>query len=521
VSGTGSKCSFSKSESVEMEWDNFSRMSHKSKASVISKQSSLNSDANHTRLVRLINEVDAPVEFADLLAQHLLGLVNKDGMADRGIPKNYNIASAVTHLVKLFQRWARFTPLTVLALDDVHFMDEVSWQVVQTLVQSTRNFLVVCTSRPLNNYKLTVNPEFWEELNGKFKAEGRYVYIELHRLGENDIRAMIAKRLNLDEHEIDESFHRDVYTQSGGMPAFANEILQSASRRNSIGRQVNNRMGWTASDRGKGELTHASVGDMIVHRLDNFDQLVRVVLNLGAVLGSSFELRDIINVTHRFANKSVDVQTGYSQKIVNALNFLVSEGILLEECLGGEDDGSIINVVLATEPEESADGQSLAESGSHYDGQSGLSNDLVELDSFNTSKFQDKNYTFCHDVWRTSILNLMLESRKKQIHSIIATSLETHARTKAMDYGSQMKVWHHWKAAGETGKAANLALSVGKRFEELGLHDQSIKLYEDTLELMKEQDSDAADGIGGMCVCFRFLPHDEENCLHVFSNFRV
>ena len=119
------------------------------------------------------------------------------------------------------------------------------------------------------------------------------------------------------------------------MPAFANEILQSASRRNSIGRQVNNRMGWTASDRGKGELTHASVGDMIVHRLDNFDQLVRVVLNLGAVLGSSFELRDIVNVTHRFANKSLDMQTGYSQKIVNALNFLVSEGILLEECLGG------------------------------------------------------------------------------------------------------------------------------------------------------------------------------------------
>jgi uncharacterized protein HemY len=96
----------------------------------------------------------------------------------------------------------------------------------------------------------------------------------------------------------------------------------------------------------------------------------------------------------------------------------------------------------------------------------------------------------------------MLESRKKQIHNIIATSLETQARTKAMDYGSQMKLWHHWKAAGETGKAASLALAVGKRFEELGLHDQSIKLYEDTLELMKEQDADAADGIGGMCLCF-------------------
>jgi hypothetical protein len=512
-----SNCSYSNQESLDVEWDNISKFSHISRGSGLSKQESCASSAKVARLVRILTDLDAPNEFADLFARHVLGLANKDGEGDRAHIANFTIASSVTYLVKLFQRWIRHAQLAVLALDDVHFMDAISWQVVQKLLESTRNLFVVCTSRPISSYKLEVDTDFWEELNGKYKTEGRYAYMELYRLNTDEIRTMIAKRLNLDEQEIDESFHRDIFTQSGGMPAFAHEILLSASRRNSIGRQVNNRMGWTAADRGKGELTHASVGDMIVHRLDNFDQLVRVVLNLGAVLGSSFELRDIINVTHRFSNQSVEA--GYSRKIVSALDLLVSEGILLEVNLGVDDE--IINVVLAPETvEEESTEQNDWKTDNEVDDQNDGPEDNGSID---TLEFPDKSYTFCHDVWRTSILNLMLESRKKQIHNIIATSLETQARTTSMDYGSQMKLWNHWKAAGEAGKAANLALEIGRNFEELGLHDQSIKLYEDTLELMKMRDGDAADSIGGMCQRWVWWKRDcnFSNSFAFFSGFSI
>lgn len=486
-----SKGSFSNQESQEGEWDNVSKFSHLSRASGLSKQESCASSTKVARLVRLLTDLEAPNDFADLFARNVLGSASKDVEGGGHYTANYTVASSITYLVKLFQRWVRGVHLAVVALDDVHFMDEVSWLVIQKLFESTRNLFIVCTSRPITNYKLAADADFWEELNETYKAEGRYAYIELYRLNNDEIRTMIAKRLNLDEQEIDESFHRDVFTQSGGMPAFAQEILQSASRRNSIGRQVNNRMGWTAADRGKGELTHASVGDMIVHRLDSFDQLVRVVLNLGAVLGSSFELRDIINVTHRFSNQSVEV--GYSRKIASALDLLVAEGILLEINLGVDDE--IINVVLAPEVEEAVQEDNAQQNSWKADEQI---NGLEDDGSIDTFEFQDKSYTFCHDVWRSSILNLMLESRKKQIHSIIATSLENQARTTSLDYGSKMKLWNHWKAAGEAGKAANLALEIGKSFEELGLHDQSIKLYEDTLELMRIREGDAADSIGGM-----------------------
>jgi len=248
----------------------------------------------------------------DLLGH--LGFESITGEAQRAPKKNPNLASSISYLVKLFQRWTRQSQITILALDDVHLMDAVSWQVLQRLFDSIRNLCVICTSRPLHHFKLAINPQFWHDLNGKHKHEGTFVHMELKRLGENDIRAMIAKMLNLDEKDIDETFHRDVYNQSGGMPAFANEILQSASRRNSIGRQGDNRMGWTRSDRGKSELTRASVGDMIVHRLDTFDQLARIVLNLAAVLGTSFDSRDIVNVTHGFVNTAIEERAEHSQK---------------------------------------------------------------------------------------------------------------------------------------------------------------------------------------------------------------
>ena len=66
--------------------------------------------------------------------------------------------------------------------------------------------------------------------------------MDLKRLQEEDIRAMIAKKFGLVEGEIDDNFHRDVYTQSRGMPHFANEILHSARQRNSVGWQPDNRI---------------------------------------------------------------------------------------------------------------------------------------------------------------------------------------------------------------------------------------------------------------------------------------
>jgi len=46
-----------------------------------------------------------------------------------------------------------------------------------------------------------------------------------------------------------------------------------------------------------------------------------------------------------------------------------------------------------------------------------------------------------------------------------------------------VKLFEHWKAAGDGIKASALALSIGQSFDQLGLHAQKIQLYEDALEL--------------------------------------
>jgi hypothetical protein len=69
------------------------------------------------------------------------------------------------------------------------------------------------------------------------------------------------------------------------------------------------------------------------------------------------------------------------------------------------------------------------------------------------------------------------------MHLIIAITLEKQEGQHADDHLSRMKLFSHWKASGESKKAASLALSIGKSFEELGLQDQSIKVFEDALDM--------------------------------------
>ena len=101
-----SKSSVSNQESLEGEWDNVSKFSHISRASALSKQDSRASSAKVARLVRIFTDLDAPHEFADLFARHMLGSGNKDIEVDRGHASKISSASSITYLVKLCQKWA-------------------------------------------------------------------------------------------------------------------------------------------------------------------------------------------------------------------------------------------------------------------------------------------------------------------------------------------------------------------------------------------------------------------------------
>ena len=467
--------------SCNLEWDLKSQQSNISKAS----RGSLSCSSGQIhRILAVCNEVNAPSEVVELICHHLLGLDMDTLQGMQAKTKNApNLQGTINFMLKIFQRCTRTSIFTVIALDDVHQMDAMSWRVVQKLFGSMRNLLIICTARPLSRYKLTVDQSFWEQLNGEFSDVGRFFFIDLKRLEVDDIKQMIAKNLGIYDVGICEDFQKDVFTQSRGMPHFASEILSCARRRNSIG-MVGDTFGWIAKEKGEGTLSHTSVGDIIVARLDSFDAPVRNALNLGAVIGFNFEFADIIAITQHFAGASRHEKCIQAKKTHDALDFLVTDGILIETCIGGDAEAAssldhLSSVVVCSRNDDPIV--------------------TVLLKDTNPYEFKNKSYQFCHDIWRSSILSLMLDTRKKHIHRTIAQILEQHQTVdESDDFSSRLKLFGHWRSAGETCKAASVALAIGSSFESLGLFEQSIKLYNDTLSIWRGTEAESNTGISGL-----------------------
>lgn len=107
-------------------------------------------------------------------------------------------------------------------------------------------------------------------------------------------------------------------------------------------------------------------------------------------------------------------------------------------------------------------------------------------------------YAFYHAVWRTALLNIMLEGRKRDLHRVLAETLEDQD-VGVGDYMFNTKLFNHWINSGNFGKSAQLAVALGKHFEErLGLPAQSIRLYNESLGLLREaRGSETTASIGG------------------------
>jgi hypothetical protein len=172
------------------------------------------------------------------------------------------------------------------------------------------------------------------------------------------------------------------------------------------------------------------------------------MLNIGAVIGLSFTLEAIVFVEMRTSDGTEDAVRKITE---DSLKVAVEEGILERINVGGESesDGKIVT-----------------------------------------------KYSFYHTVWRTALLNLMLEGRKRDLHRTLAETLE-QKDIGVGDYMFNTKLFNHWVNSGNFAKAADLAVSLGKHFEErLGLPAQSIRLYSEALDLLRES-NDTKTGVGG------------------------
>jgi class 3 adenylate cyclase len=207
--------------SVDEQWDSLSLRTLSSKNSTMSTEV--------TRFRYICEELNAPPEFVEVVGKRLLGLKSSgDSSNTGGSPPD--LSKIVNFMADAFIRCTKHADLVLLALDDVHWMDDMSWKVVQAIFERGQNVLTLIGSRPPSTNPLTVDKTFWSELQNRYRDDGRYIEISLQPFNETEVQQMIALGLGIEVNEIDSSFWRNVFTTSGGMPHYLSYVLETIKR---------------------------------------------------------------------------------------------------------------------------------------------------------------------------------------------------------------------------------------------------------------------------------------------------
>jgi tetratricopeptide (TPR) repeat protein len=387
---------------------------------------------------RICEALNMKPSFVDYAIHELLGVELADKsfapISHRSIPSPEEMAS---FLALAFRLCTRDSNLVIVALDDLHYADEFSWMVIQHLFTKETNILIIGALNTASIEDLRVDSEFWTDLNGKYRDEDRFTIMKLGHLNRDEITHMIMKTLGIRRKEVLDDVLDGVTIQSGGMPHFVNEILEQVKRQMS-----------TDEDFEFADMTFDSFADLVLQRLDSFDFNTRNVLNIGAVIGLSFTLDELVGVEIRTSDGSVEAVRQITKESLLAA---VEEGILETKTIFDDDS------------------------------------DEGEVQKF----------AFCHAVWRITLLTLMLEGRKRDLHRVIAETLE-EMDVESNNYMFQTKLFKHWVSSGNFVKASKLALTVGRHFEErLGLPAQSIRIYNEALDLLREPGEQGPRNISG------------------------
>jgi predicted DNA-binding ribbon-helix-helix protein len=198
---------------------------------------------------------------------------------------------------------------------------------------------------------------------------------------------------------------------------------------------------------------------------------VRTTLHLCAVLGTEFTLREVIATHQSLVPLDDSEKEIYATNMVAALKVAVEEGIVDQIYEGGQLDDD-------EEEDELNQADKISE-------EFLCNKDRKQIDT-------NISYRFHHAMWQENILKLMLDSRKRLLHQIIAECLESEANGN--NFFSMIKLFGHWKASGNFLKASSLALTIGKSFSNAGLGKEAVKILDEALDLWRS-DADCEDTI--------------------------
>ncbi len=213
-----------------------------------------------------------------------------------GLPENELTASLDTQLrheslisllLALLRAWAGERPL-VLVLEDAHWLDTLSWDLVvqaaRALTVARVPLLLVVVMRPMEDEMARIEPRI---LAGMDETE----HLSLQSLSPEETVALAAARLGMADGELPEDVAELVRTRAGGNPFFAEELVYALRDKGLI--TVNVREGQTGCVV-SGDLDQAAqalpdtIQGIVLSRIDRLPPEEQLTLKVGAVIGRTF-----------------------------------------------------------------------------------------------------------------------------------------------------------------------------------------------------------------------------------------
>lgn len=275
----------------------------------------------YVSLLQVCLEAKIPMHYIEMFG----GLIFSTKLADIGTWSDRSARmdewnEIARNLVTAFIHCTAEYKLVLLALDDVSGMDEMSWKILQKLYIRAGNLMVVATAR--NEFDLNINQEFWSDLNEDGIEEGRFKHLRMSPMNEKEIGQLACKRLAESSTEIDETVGRTVLNQSRGNPLLACEILDVMYKDDGD------------VDPDLADARETKIEELLLNRLDELLPVVRSHLNLGAILGSTFEEKDIVSVMEKYNDIPDQKKEAHAASVHASLQDSVQYGILKCEPAG-------------------------------------------------------------------------------------------------------------------------------------------------------------------------------------------
>lgn len=186
-------------------------------------------------------------------------------------------------ITKLIENISQERPL-LLHLDDVHWADEPSLQLLYYLARSCGNsrILIVCTYRPEDVLEEKKHPLV--SVQREMSREGLYQEIKLQRLEEDEIKQMVTSIFP--GFDFNHNLMRLLHQETEGNPFFVLEILRLFKGEGVVEREN----GKWALKKDIEEISIPSrVYDVVVRRVSRLDDEEKEILEVAAVDGEMFQ----------------------------------------------------------------------------------------------------------------------------------------------------------------------------------------------------------------------------------------